>query len=409
MGTNLQFKVSSALKNIIGSDLIPDDYIAIFELVKNSYDAHATHVNITFKNIYSSDARIIIEDNGKGMNYDDLINKWLFVAYSAKKEGTEEDSYNYRDRIKIRRAYAGAKGIGRFSCDKLGAELYLETVKDEPIPKTETLLTEWDKFEADLKEEFINISVLHETIKSVSESSYHGTKLEISKLKSSWNRDKLLVLKDSLARLINPNSSSDDEFQITLSVADEIVEDKVQVEKNKKKADHPKSPLDQSQVEYFRIVNGKVRNLIFEALEIRTSFIQSFVEQDIIRTELYEAGELVYKIIEVNPFEDLSDISFALYFLNQSAKNTFSRRMGMQPVEYGHVFVYKNGLRIYPYGERGEDPLKMDIRKSQGYARNLGTREVIGYISIEGGNDNLRETSSRGDGLIKSTTYSDID
>ena len=143
----LQFRISSALKNIIGSDLINDDFIAVFELVKNSYDAHASKVEITFENLHSKDAKIIIKDNGKGMNYDDLINKWLFVAYSAKKEGTEEDSYDYRDKIKIKRAYAGAKGIGRFSCDRLGAELYLETIKEEPKPKVETLLTEWDKFE----------------------------------------------------------------------------------------------------------------------------------------------------------------------------------------------------------------------------------------------------------------------
>ncbi|MFT7012046.1 MAG: hypothetical protein ACJAWR_002070, partial [Flavobacteriales bacterium] len=30
----LQFKISSALKNIIGRDLITDDFIAVFELVK---------------------------------------------------------------------------------------------------------------------------------------------------------------------------------------------------------------------------------------------------------------------------------------------------------------------------------------------------------------------------------------
>lgn len=83
--------------------------------------------------------------------------------------------------------------------------------------------------------------------------------------------------------------------------------------------------------------------------------------------------------------------------------------MGVQPVEYGHIFVYKNGLRVYPYGERGEDPFKMDVRKSQGYARNLGTREVIGYISIQGTNDNLKETSSRGDGFIKTSAYFNLE
>ncbi len=79
---------------------------------ENSFDANSTEVNITFENIYNSNARIIIQDNGKGMDYDDLINKWLFVAYSAKKDGTEE--FDYRNQIKSNRLYAGAKGVGRF-------------------------------------------------------------------------------------------------------------------------------------------------------------------------------------------------------------------------------------------------------------------------------------------------------
>ena len=52
MAEDLHFKISSALKNIIGRDLINDDFIAVFELVKNSYDAHATRVDVIFKNIY---------------------------------------------------------------------------------------------------------------------------------------------------------------------------------------------------------------------------------------------------------------------------------------------------------------------------------------------------------------------
>ena len=83
--------------------------------------------------------------------------------------------------------------------------------------------------------------------------------------------------------------------------------------------------------------------------------------------------------------------------------------MGVDSVEYGHIFVYKNGLRVYPYGERGEDPFKMDNRKAQGYSRYLGTREVLGYISINGDNNNLRETSSRGDGFIRTKSYENLE
>ncbi len=389
----LQFKISSALKNIIGSDLISDDFIAIFELVKNSYDAHATRVDIIFENSYSENAKIIIRDNGKGMNYDDLIDKWLFVAYSAKKDGTEENNYDYRNKIKVKRAYAGAKGIGRFSCDRLGHELYLETIKDEPNAKVETLLTEWDKFEGDLKDEFINISVLHETIEKSSYDISYGTVLEIHSLKSDWDRKKFQKLKDALAKLINPNTQNkDDVFKIHIHVDEELEN-------------------DNSEQDERNVVNGEVKNLIFEALDLKTTKIVSKVlskENSKIETFLFEGGKLVYKIIEENTLSNLHDIEYVIYFLNRSAKNTFSRRMGVQPVEYGHIFMYKNGLRVYPYGERGEDPIKMDNRKAQGYKRYLGTRETLGYIAIGEKNEDLRETSSRGDGLIKTKAYVDL-
>ncbi|MCZ8089821.1 ATP-binding protein [Flavobacterium sp.] len=404
MENQLQFKISAALKNIIGRDLINDDLIAVFELVKNSYDAHASKVDIIFKKNGDSLSKIIIKDNGKGMNYDDLINKWLFVAYSAKKEGTEED--NYRDKIKIKRAYAGAKGIGRFSCDRLGTNLYLETIKDEENSKVEVLITDWEKFEENLNDEFVNISVLHETLeKSTHEDFQNGTILEITNLRNEWDRDKLLKLKSDLAKLINPNTkNSEDSFKINLIVESEKEKDQEVLIKGQKKNSSIESI-------YKDIVNGEIENLIFETLDLKTTKIVSEVskkEKNIITTTLIEGGKLVYRLIEENQLENLENVNFTIYYLNQSAKATFSRRMGIPPIEYGHIFVYKNGLRIYPYGERGEDPLKMDNRKTQGTSRYIGTRESIGYIDIYGENQNLTETSSRGDGLIKTSAYNEL-
>jgi signal transduction histidine kinase len=393
MRNPLQFRVSSALKNVIGSDLINDDFIAVFELVKNSYDAHATCVEVFLENIYSPNAKIIIKDNGKGMSYDDLINKWLFVAYSAKKDGTEEDNYDFRDKIKVKRAYAGAKGIGRFSCDRLGSNLYLESKKDEENSQVEVLITDWNKFDDDIKDEFINISVIHETIPESTYDLEYGTVLEITNLKSSWNRDKLLSLKDALAKLINPDSKNiSNDFEIYLHVNAEKQNDK-------------------REKEYRKIVNGKIRNVIFDTLDLKTTRLVSRFNPsnpEEIETTLYEGGKFVYKVIESSPYKSLHDLECEIYYLNRSAKTTFSRRMGLQPVEYGHIFVYKNGLRIFPYGERGEDPLKMDNRKAQGRTRYLGTREVIGYIKISGENPLLKETSSRGQGLSKTDTYFEL-
>ena len=109
--------------------------------------------------MYTDTPSIKIVDNGKGMSFADLQDKWLFLAYSAKKDGTEDDNIDFRDKINTKRAYAGAKGIGRFSCDRLGSRLLLETTKENT--STEILDVDWEKFEGDAKKEFIDISVKH--------------------------------------------------------------------------------------------------------------------------------------------------------------------------------------------------------------------------------------------------------
>ena len=79
------FRISSELKNVIGQDLITDDFVAIFELVKNSFDAKASKVSVIF-NLDDKNPSIHIVDDGKGMSIKDIRDKWLFLAYSAKKE-----------------------------------------------------------------------------------------------------------------------------------------------------------------------------------------------------------------------------------------------------------------------------------------------------------------------------------
>jgi signal transduction histidine kinase len=387
MSAPLHFKISSALKDIIGKDLITDDYIAVFELVKNAYDAHAKRVDVIFNHLNASNPSISIIDDGKGMDLNDLRNKWLFVAYSAKKEGTED--IDYRDRIYQNRPFAGAKGIGRFSCDRLGKKLKIETTKEGN--RTEILLTDWEKFEEDLKEEFVNISVEHSWTKENSYQLDHGTILNIFDLRSTWDREKLLKLKDSLAKLITPSTLGEEQFEIFITAQNEENQDSNQTDDRYK-------------------VNGKVTNFIFETLGLKTTKIKASISEDgrVFTTELIDGGTSIYSVKEQNKYGKLKNINFTLYYLNQSAKITFARRMGLASRLYGHVFLYKNGFRIYPFGEPYEDPLKIDERKSRKQFSRLGTSELIGQIEIFGTNPELKETSSRGGGLISSPTYEEL-
>lgn len=397
MANTETFKISAALKNLIGKELITDEFVAVFELVKNSFDANALKVEVIFENNNEPDnARIIIKDNGKGMNYDDLKNKWLFVAYSAKRLNKEND--DYREKIKIQRVFAGAKGVGRFSCDRLGRFLNLITIKEEANPKIENLVVNWEDFENSDDEEFVNIKVSHKVLTENAYKHKKGTVLEITGLRDNWDRDRILKLKKSLAKLINPNQENDSEnFEIEIIAKDELTFDKEKNRRGEKKND-------------LEIVNGLVKNSIFETLEIKTSniLVQISPQGDYIETSLQDRGDLIYYLKEKNPYKNLNNVAVYLFQLNRAAKANFTRLMGMEPVKYGSVFMYKNGFRVYPYGEEGEDLLLIDRRKQQGFNRFLGTRDLIGRIEINGEQPELKETTSRDGGLVKTQTYRDL-
>lgn len=390
MNERLQFKVGAGLKNIIGRDLITDDYIAIFELVKNSFDAHATEVEIVFENIKTINGRILIVDNGKGMNYNDLLNKWLFVAYSAKKDGSEDT--DYRKKLNKKTYYAGAKGIGRFSCDKLGAKLRLISTKDESNSKTEAIEVDWSAFEQDLKDEFINISINHETLPINPSKFKTGTLLEISSIRrdSEWNENKILNLRNSLAKLINPfQDNSKRPFKITI-IAQEFIEYDQQIKDSRSK------------------INGEITNPLLEILSIKTIKINSTISEDgnRILTELSNSGNWLYRITEINSgYNLLKNVLIELYFLDQRAKTSFTKLMGVRAGSYGSVFLYKNGIRIYPYGEPDDDSFNLNKRQQKRLGDYVGTRDLIGRVEIFGDNDEFKETTSRGDGLVKNSSY----
>lgn len=388
----MQFKISSFLKDLIGRELITDEFVAVFELVKNSFDAHAKKVKVIFEHQYDPQtARIIIWDNGRGMDKSDLQNKWLFVAHSDKRDGTEDK--DYRDKIQHKRTFAGAKGVGRFSCDRLGRYLNLITKKDTPAALIENLKIDWTSFEEDSNREFVDIKVERNVLSDTDYTSFsNGTILEISGLRDIWDRDRIKKLKVSLEKLINPIQGNDvDDFAIEIIAKEELLQDK------KEKDDRDK-------------VNGVVKNIVFERLGLKTTQIKVSITNHggTITTTLTDRGTEIYTLKERNSYDKLYDIDIVLFVLNRAGKINFKKIMGVDSVKYGSVFIYKNGFRIYPFGEEGDDTLQIDRRKQQGFYRYLGTRDILGRIEINGERSDLRETTSRDGGFIKNESWDQL-
>jgi signal transduction histidine kinase len=377
----LRFDIKTGMKNIIGRDLITDDFIAIYELVKNSYDAYADYVKIAFtKN------EIIIADNGKGMSKEDLEKKWFAVAYSAKKDKTEDNNLkrdSHLNNLKSRRFYAGAKGVGRFSCDRLGEDLELITSKIESNI-TFKVNVDWREFEKDAQQSFGSVEIPFEEIESRSifpQSKSYGTSLKIKNLNSTWDKTKLQELRRSLEKLINPFSKVNS-FKIEIA-AEEFIE------------------LDKNSGNNLKI-NGIIDNSILKVLDIKTTQIDLNVKGNTITTKIIDRGTLIYYIEEPNNYISLiDDLEINLYFLNRSAKINFGKLMDIEPTNYGNVFLFKNGFRVQPYGNVGDDSWQLDNRKQQGYNRFLGTRDLFGKVDLTTENfEQFKEVSSRDGGLV---------
>lgn len=391
MKKTLNFKTNTLLKNLVGKDLINDDNIAIVELVKNSYDAGSPTCLVRFDNYLEEDtqdkvSRIVIADEGIGMRFDDIRDKWLNIAYSEKKLAPQENGA----------FLAGNKGIGRFSCDRLGKRLDLLTRKSNG--DLLHLRINWSDFEIEGQVD-LTIQQIDLVVSDISDAKAtklagleslptHGTVLVITHLRSEWNRGKLLELKESLERFINPNQLFQrNKFKIKLSAPEQKGEDKGR--------------------EYADKVNVEIKNQIFEKLEFNSTYIDTKIspKDGTVTTELHDDGELVFKLVERNDtYPLLQDAHIVIYYLNPYKKAYFKRQTGVRSVDFGSIFLFLNGFRIAPYGNHGDDWLGLDVRKGQGTARYLSSRDIVGRIEISGSEEQFKPISSR-EGLKKTGAF----
>jgi chemotaxis protein histidine kinase CheA len=211
----------------------------------------------------------------------------------------------------------------------------------------------------------------------------------LSNLYEEWDREKILNLRKFLEKMINPFQSSSDEFHIMVNAEREQEED--------------------SRIEEYLRVNGEIRNSISAILDIKTTKIDSEIRNGVIHTRLEDRGILMYEIEEDCKYEHLNHATVSMYYLNRAAKYNFSLRMGMQPVNYGSIFLFRNGIRVLPYGEPNDDSWNLDKRLQQGYNRFLGTRELFGRVDVETENiEDFKEVSSRDGGLINTPSAKEL-
>lgn len=357
----LYFSASSNVKNLFGRGLVTDQVAAVFELVKNSYDADANEVNIIFEGLKTDSPTLTIADDGTGMDLTDIKTRWMVIGTDSKKGVDYSPIYQ--------RPLNGDKGIGRFSVDRLGSILYMKSQKRNST-KEFSALFDWDLFDTDSKN-ISDISISYE-VKNASEGN-HGVSLVIQGLRDVWDENKIKELYRNLRQLKSP-FSQEDNFHMFITSK-----------------------------EY----GFNKKEIVVEQLEtISSLWIETVIsDKDLSNIQIsVNKDGVTYKSTIQNTFS-FGGVKAQIYMFNQGDKIRFSNRYSISVRNYGNIRLYRDNFRVYPYGDATNDWLDIDRRQTQGLLRFFGTRDLIGFIQISKiGNPELKPLTNR-QGLEENDYY----
>lgn len=364
MANILHFSASTSVKNLFGRGLVTDQVAAMFELVKNSYDADATEVEIIFSNLNTADSSIIISDNGTGMDLHDIEHRWMVIGTDSKKNVLLSPIF--------RRPLNGDKGIGRFSVDRLGSYLHMESQKRDSSQKY-SVEFDWSLFDG-AEKNIGEISIPYTRQKS--DYAAHGVSLTISGLRDNWDESKLKELFRNLRQFKSP-FSQEDNFKIYITALE---------------------------------FGYKRREVTVEKLEgVSSLWISAEVRNDnpeVIYIVVNKDG-LEYETTQSNPYS-FGSVRTQIFMFNQGDKIRFANRYGLRVREYGNIRLYRDDFRIYPYGETDNDWLNLDRRQTQGLMRFFGTRDLIGYVQISKENNTELKPLTNRQGLEENAAFSQL-
>lgn len=352
MTHTLHFSASTSVKNLFGRGLVTDQVAAVFELVKNSYDADARIVEIIFSDLNTDNSMLTIRDNGTGMDLDDIETRWMIIGTDSKKNTLYSPIYH--------RPLNGDKGIGRFSVDRLGTFLHMEAQKRGT---TDRYLADfdWSLFDGESKR-LDEIEIPY--IRSVGNISENGVTLTIKGLRDNWDEGKLRELYRNLRQFKSP-FALDNDFKIFITA--------------------PEFGYHKKEVTVERLEGVSSLWLEAEISEVNPETIRIVVNKD----------GLEYESIQSNTYS-FGAVKAQVFMFNQGDKVRFANRYGLRVRDYGNIRLYRDSFRVYPYGEAKNDWLDIDRRQTQGMMRYLGTRDLIGYVQTgKEANPNLKPLTNR--------------
>ena len=381
----IPFRIHPRVFASLGADLVTNDIVAVIELVKNSYDASATRVDVIFGNDEVAGPCLDILDNGLGMDRATIENAWCVVATPYRREHPETT------RDDVTRRVSGAKGLGRLSAARLGTQLEVLTkATDGPCWQ---LTVDWSQLSGE--DSLDTCLVACSPFVGQAPFGDHGTRIRILNLNSVWDDERVGELHENVARLVSPFSKIAD-FRIYLTVPGaqknavpaEIVAPDFLKKPPYAVRGHMSSKGDvRARYEFNPVAQGQPRQKAI-ALEWADIKERSEVARRL-KSNKPTCGPFDFEIRawDIGP-EDTREIAEHFETAKGSIRKAIRAHKG--------ISLYRDNILVLPKSEQARDWLGLDLRRVSRIGTRLSTSQIVGYVSITASaNPNIEDTSDR--------------
>lgn len=341
----LPFTIDAELLRELGERLVGKPYVALAELVKNSYDADATEVTIKFA---PNEDRIEIIDNGHGMTFDEFKNFWMRIGTTHKREKLSRN---------LGRLMTGSKGVGRLAVQFLANKLTIKTIPADKNRKGLKAEITWNKAIETKPTETKELTEVEVTYNEVDRNpSDKGTSIILEELKDEWTEDSIQDLASELWWLQPPFKSSTgdstDQFKIHFRSAQK---------------DYSEAFVGQMNA----IKRIWIARLVGKTEDGEVEFSLEFPGEQP-TTHKYKIADFIHNNGVFNKVKNLNKCGFEIRIYNLSYRQKFGIKVDTAREyfrKYGGVHVYDGGFRLPYYGSSESDWLKLEYDHS--HRRNV--------------------------------------
>ncbi|GHF09238.1 hypothetical protein GCM10016455_32690 [Aliiroseovarius zhejiangensis] len=385
--------------------------LAVFELVKNAYDADASQVVVEIAGIGSDDPTIRVTDDGSGMSVDTVQDIWLVIAHDHKEKQLSKKKRTEKGRLPL-----GSKGLGRLSVHKLGNKIRMITrAKHEQEVVVDI---DWNKM---IEHEFLSDAEVDIELRDpeVFTGELTGTELQIMELRDKrWTRGEVRRLYRQITSISSPfGQVGRDDFQAILQVPD--------VPQWIERLPEPTELLKRAPWKYTFEFDGEsfcyhysfrgIPGIQRQARDVEERQVSLLVpppeaeDDDPLFSGKAQSTSLRKVIADLKSIEGIGPISGEFYVFDLTPR--IAKQMGETKLikdfldENGGIRVYRDGIRVYDYGERSNDWLGLDLKRVNNPTRGLSRNIVVGHVSInQDSSSSLVEKSNR-EGFIENEAY----